>query len=159
MTADAIQTDDIARAVPMFVKHQRSDDDTLLDAIVALGIDQKRAVALLDFMPIAFFHVITDGKIADLPDHYVRYSADQKPIGNVLFANDPIYVAARHYAENDCESDDLAPVSMRSAEFNAMNDMLTKGTPMEQIRLGPSVIMDYVPDDSSDATRPWWRFW
>ncbi len=159
MTADAIQSDDIARVVPLFAEHQHSDDDTLLDAIVSLGIDQQRAIALLDFMPIAFFHVVATGKIAGMPDHYVRYSADQKPIGNVNFVDEPTYVAARHYAENEYETDGLDPVSMRSAEFNAMNEMLHKGTPMERIRLGPSVIMDYAPDEQSEAARPWWRFW
>ncbi len=159
MTADAIQAVDIARVVPLFAKHQRSDDDTLLEAIVGLGVTQEQAIALLDFMPIAFFHVIAGVKIADMPDHYIRYSADQKPIGNVRFVDEPTYVAARHYAENGYETDGLDPVSMRSAEFNTMNEMLHKGTPIERIRLGPSVIMDYAPDDSSNATRPWWRFW
>ena len=159
MTSDEVQSDLIARVVPLFAEHQHSDDDTLLDAIVALNIDRQQAVALLDFMPIAFFHVVADGKIADIPDHYVRYSSDQNPIGNVLFVDEPIYVAARHYAENEHETGGHDPVSMRSAEFRAMNGMLHKGTPMGRIRLGPSVIMDYTPDDSPTTDRPWWRFW
>ena len=159
MTADAIQAVDIARVVPLFAKHQRSDDDTLLEAIVGLGVTQEQAIALLDFMPIAFF-----------PRHRWRQDRGHagslhpifcgpKPIGNVRFVDEPTYVAARHYAENGYETDGLDPVSMRSAEFNTMNEMLHKGTPIERMRLGPSVIMDYAPDDSSNATRPWWRFW
>lgn len=159
MTSDDVQSDLIARVVPLFAEHQQSDDDTLLDAMVALDINRQQAVALLDFMPIAFFHVAADGKIADIPEHYLRYSSDQKPIGEVRFADEPIYVAARQYAENEYECEGLDPVSMRSAEFNAMNAMLHKGTPMERVRLGPSVIMDYAPEEPPGPSRPWWRFW
>lgn len=157
MATDVVQSDLISRVVPLFAEHLQSDDDTLLDAIIALGIDQRQAIAILDFMPIAFFHVAADGKIADMPDHYVRYCADETPIGNVRFMDEPIYVAARHYAETECETDGLDPVLRRSAEFNAMNNLLNKGTPMERVRLGPSVFMDYVTQNSSSC--PWWQFW
>ena len=135
--------EDISKAISVFRRSPNSTDEDVYRQLVVDGIEARRAARLVEFLPIVYCRAI-------LRNSGVKFAATfrrQLPGGaseELPLTSDPVWTAAVAfaYAEVDqgVSGNDLLLVAARSAEFDAANQLLNKGSKLENIVFSPPVL-------------------
>lgn len=157
-------TDSIIKGVETFRDNLRADEQVLIQNLISQGIDEKTAGDLVDFIPIAFTRVGLDHLNIDFQD-YVQY-VDK--IGRVKekrkLIDIPIYAEAVRFAKEDAglfvDNEEFLTIESYSAEFKVINDMLNKGSRIEDLVISPVTMLagSNVIEDSEE-NKSWWQIW
>lgn len=156
----------IAKAVVLFRSSTEMDDEQVHRALVGAGIDRKLAARLVELVPMAYCRVLLAGTGARFPETFQRYRDDGTTTPATPLASEPVWVAALDFATQEFERglsrDDKLKVAGRSAEFRAANELLHKGSKLENLGFTPPVFMWPEEGPGSDPPvprKPWWRVW
>jgi hypothetical protein len=127
--------ENISRAVSMFRSSPKLDDVAIHRALAASGIEQQLAARLVEFLPIVYSRLLLADSGAQFSDEFRRPNGSYK---NGLLSSEPLWDAAMAFARAERErgvpAKDLFAVAARSAEFDAANQLLNKGSKLENIR-------------------------
>lgn len=161
---------DIAQAVEttvqLFVANPRTDVDGIADLLKEQGMDEDLIDDLVVFIPFAFGRTVFKG----LPfrDHYWLLNATTDRKVRKAFTDNEVYMAALEAAERKktegMNGDNFLCICAGSSEIRAMNQLLHKGSEIENIRfVEPSVFtdkdIDGEPAGLKRKAKPWWKFW
>ncbi len=157
-------TDSVIKSVETFRDNPRKDEEFLIQNLVNQGIDKKAAGDLVDFIPIAFTRVGLEPLNVNFQD-FVQF-VDKK--GNIVekkkLLDIPIYIEAVRFAKEDAglfiDNDEFLTIESYNAEFKVINDMLNKGSRIEDLVISPVTMLagnDVIKD--SEENKSWWQIW
>ncbi len=122
--------------------------------------------SLVELVPMAYCRVLLADMGTRFPETFQRYRGDGTTTPARPLASEPVWVAAMDFAKREIESglsrNDKLRVAGRSAEFRAANELLYKGSKLEDLGFTPPVFMwpEEGPDSDPPVPRkPWWRVW
>src|SRR5213082_218668 len=144
--------DDIAKAVALFRSSLELDDEVVYILLVRQGIERKRASRLVEFLPIVYCRLILRNSGARFSDRFQRLLPGDA-VREEAFADDPLWNETFAFAQREVEhgvsAKDLLAVAMRSADFDAANQLLNKGSKLRDLVFAPTVFM--WPDDGPET--------
>ncbi len=118
-------------------------DEEIYQVLVSKGIARRLAARLVEFLPTAYCRVILEPTGARFPGTFQRTQTDGTTTPQIPLTSEPVWVAALEYACREIKQglsrDDKLRVAGRSAEFRTANDLLRKGSKLENIAFAPAV--------------------
>ena len=107
---------------------------------------------------MAYCRVLLADTGARFPETFQRYRDDGTTTPAMPLASEPVWVAAMEFAKREIERglsrDDKLRVAGRSAAFRAANELLHKGSKLEDLGFTPSVFMWPEEGPGSDSPVP-----
>jgi hypothetical protein len=131
---------DTSRAVAVMHRMHDRPDEEIVDALVSLGAEKRHAIALVDFLPIAFgrpvlaklgVRVSETGEI-----HEGEATRTLRLLDDPVFA-DAAALANAAYEHGTMPADVFRALALRGAELGAVNQALSKGSKAEDLLLSP----------------------
>ena len=114
--------DDISKAIATFRAFPNLDDYAMYRALVAAGVDHRRAAHLVEFLPLVYSRLIFRNSGA-LFSHTFRRSLPEGRFQEQPLASEPLWNEAVTFAnaegERGVSGQDLLAIGARSAEFDA----------------------------------------
>ena len=147
----------ISQAVTVLRGSQSLDDDRAYHALVETGIAPHLAARLIEFLPIAYCRLILANSGAQFPDTFRRGLADGSFEERAL-SLEPVWSAAVAYAREEAargvSHQDLLAIAGRSAEFDAANQLLNRGSKLENVVFTPTLLVwsENGPEDSNEGS-------
>jgi hypothetical protein len=129
--------DQISIAVSVFRNSSGKHDVELYPELVKMGIDRKLSARLVEFLPIAYCRVTLANSGARFAKTFQRqlptgaFSAEQP------LSSEPIWDVAMEFARAGVSRKDLLALAGRSAEFDAVNQLLNRGSKLGEIKFTP----------------------
>jgi hypothetical protein len=142
----------ISTAVAAMRRFPSLGDVKLYRMLVADGLKAALAARLVEFLPMAYCRLLLKDSGVRFPNTFQRRQARGKSSSERLLSSEPVWNAviafARDEAARGISPDDLLAVAGRSAEFQAVNQLLNNGSQLRNIALTPTVLMwrDEGPD-------------
>lgn len=137
----------IRRAVAMFRKLANSDDGQVCSALIESGVQPEIAEKLVMFLPIAYGRVVLK-KIGIRFSDSFKHPLNDGTLVEHAFADEPIWRAIVECACDEVSrgisGEHLLSVAARSAEFDAVNQLLNAGSTPANIVLTPPVILWHI---------------
>lgn len=128
---------DIANAVSVFRTSPSLGEDEIYRALVKDGMERHRAARLVEFLPMVYCRLILQKSGAQFPTTFRRTLPDGTSSEHPM-SSDPVWNDAVAFARAEVESgvsgQDLLIVAAHSAEFDAANQLLNRGSKLEDIR-------------------------
>ncbi|SKA09287.1 hypothetical protein [Sediminibacterium ginsengisoli] len=119
--------DKINKAIHLLIDNDNLADDELFNLYIANGIDQQSADDILIFLPVVFIrHMLPKVK---WPETYNELAKNNQIIQKKYsdsFAYNIIYKITEKYFNDRPNPEVILKIAGRSAEFNALNSLLTK---------------------------------
>jgi hypothetical protein len=138
--------DAVGIAVEALQSHAHLPDDQVIQALVERGIAAAQAVRLVQFVPIAFCRFVYRSSGIQFDENYVVVGPDGQPKGKSPLGNEPIFREATANCEIALATGEreqyFMPVAARSGGFQAITQLLQKGSTPENIRTGPPLIRE-----------------
>ena len=160
----------IQTAAEILAQNAQLDDDGIMRLLTERGLEKKLAIDLYLFLPTAFTRAMFEGRGPTFqPTYRVVDPKSGKRDAHRYDAN-PVYVearrVARHWLADPERRQQCLNIAGRSAELDALNNLLHKGSKLENIRFVESQIpayeSDYLrsqPPEVEHRKRPWWKLW
>jgi hypothetical protein len=134
----------VALAVAALQAPVQAEDEEIIRALTAQGVEERRAVRLVQFVPIAFCRFVFRGSGVQFADDYVVLGPDGQPAAQLPLAEDEVFREATAHCEAAAAAGQGAPyflpVAARSGGFRAIQELMQKGARPEDIRTVPPVI-------------------
>ena len=135
--------ENISKAVAIFRTSPYSEDVEVYRRLTADGVDPQVAARLVEFLPIAYSRLILASSGARFSNTFRRMLSDGTHQTRLL-SSEPVWNAAVAFALGEAERNvpgrDLIAVAAHSAEFHAANQLLQKGSKLEDLILTPPVL-------------------
>jgi hypothetical protein len=133
---------DVKKAINIIGKEKSLENDDLLTLLKQNGIEENSGIEIITFLPIAFVRKwLAD---VDWPKTYLEQYSDSKRISK-RFSDNHQYLTMEkivdHYWNNKPNNDVIVNIAGRSAEFNAINQLLNDGGKMADIKMTETVII------------------
>jgi hypothetical protein len=134
--------EDISRAAGLFRSSPNLGDEGIFGTLVKQGIERELAARLVEFLPLAYCRLILRNSGAHFSETFRRAlpgsGSQEKPL-----SSEPVWRAVVTFASTEVErgvsGNDLLLVAARSAEFHAANQLLDKGSKLENLAFAPPV--------------------
>ena len=133
------------KAVAIFRESPDSSDDETYRRVVAAGIEPKHAARLVEFLPLAYCRLILTGTGTRFSDmlrtrqHNASLSHGQKLASKPLWTEIMSFARAEQAA--GVAGKDLLAIASHSAEFDAVNRLLNRGSKPEDLALSTAVLV------------------
>ena len=128
------------------------ENDEIHRMLVTDGLDPRTAEKLVVLLPMAYCRILLADSGAKFPTTFCRRLPDARISAEQPLSSEPLWERAVEYARAEIERgvspNDLLAVAGRSAEFDAANQMLHKGSKLADIIFTPSVLI--WPEDGPD---------
>jgi len=132
----------IARALTIFRESPDFDDESVYRALVDRGIERSLAARIVEFLPIAYCRVLLLNSGVQFSNTFVRAAS---PLKIQSLSCEPVWIPFLAYAESEIRAGAdrraMLMVAGRSAEFQAINRMIDKGTELKNLVLTPISLM------------------
>jgi hypothetical protein len=145
----------VSQAVAMMKAQSGQEDHTVIEALVASGIDSNDAEWLVALLPVAFTRVLFKSGGPSFADTYQCMREDGSVSGEHRLSDEPIFVHALAIADT-ADRETMLAVAGRSAELNAINKALHAGSKLENLVLSPPI---FLRASRLQSAKPWWKFW
>jgi hypothetical protein len=148
--------------IDYLLSHPQADDEAVVNALKEAGIGEYRAFELVLWVPMAFGRAVLERPDFKLPSTFQLMASDGQKFLRRRFSDEPVYVEAHRIATALAEPGfSFLVIGGRSAEFQAVNEALLKGSELKNLVPAEPVVS--FPDQSSqprrDTKKPWWKFW
>ena len=134
---------DISRAIAIFRNSPNLRDEDVFRVLVEQGTTRDLAARLVEFLPMAYCRLILRNSGARFSDTFRRTLPTGRSQEKRL-DSEPIWHAAVSFANAEADQgisgNDLLIVAERSAEFHAANQLLNKGSKLENLEFTPPVL-------------------
>jgi len=132
----------IASALKIFRESPELDDENVFRALVDRGVERSLAARIVEFLPIAFCRVLLLNSGVQFSNSVVRAASPRKIQS---LSCEPVWIPFLAYAESEIRGGgarrEMLMVARRSAEFQAINQMLDKGAELKNLVLTPISLM------------------
>jgi hypothetical protein len=133
----------ISRTVAIFRSAPNLSEVEIYRKLVNEGLERPLAARLVEFVPMAYCRLLLEKSGAQFVDSFQRVTPDglsrERPL-----ASEPIWIAAMAFAHaevrNRVPSSDLLAVAGCSAEFQAANVLLHKGSSLQNLAFTPPLL-------------------
>jgi hypothetical protein len=133
--------DQISRAVALFRNSPNKDDVELHSELVKMGIDRKLSARFIEFLPVAYSRVMLANSGARFTEAFQRRLPTGALSAKQPFSSDRVWDAVLEFAHAEVargvSGKDLLALAGRSAEFDAVNQLLNRGAKLENIKFTP----------------------
>jgi hypothetical protein len=134
---------DIATAVALLRTSPDLDDEALFAQLLGKGVERRTAARLIEFLPMAYTRIAIGNSGVRFPETFDRRLQDGTT-QQYSFSSEPIWLAALAYARSEAENgasrNELLAIAARSAEFDAIQQLLTSGSKLQHILLTPALL-------------------
>ena len=135
--------EEISRAVTIFRSSPNLKDEEVFVALINRGTEKELAARLVEFLPMAYSRLILSKSGARFADTFRRNLpggvSQEKPL-----SSEPVWGAVVSFARAEVESGvsgrDLLLVAAHGAEFHAANQLLEKGSKLDNLVFTPPVL-------------------
>lgn len=156
---------EVKRCVQMMTHGPHAEIHELVRALVAGGITEIEAEALIALVPIGFAHAALDGTGVELPSDFLIRNPDTVEPVRASFAEDPVFQSATRLARNMLATEssrrDALKIVARSAEWATLRQLCPEGNDFSGCGLVEPVLMrvpiEYLQTVKRIRSR--WRFW
>ena len=128
----------ITSALTIFRNSPELDDESVFWELVGKGVEKSLAARMVEFLPIAYCRVLLLNSGVRFSNSFIRGSKTQS------LSLEPVWVPVLAYAESEIRgaatNQDIILVAGRSAEFQAINEMLNKKAELKNIVLTPILL-------------------
>ena len=133
---------EVKKAINIIGREKSLENDDLLTLLNQNGIEENNGIEIITFLPIAFVRKwLAD---VDWPKTYLEQYSDSKRISK-RFSDNHQYLTMEkivdHYWNDKPNNDVIVNIAGRSAEFNAINQLLNDGGKMADIKMTETVII------------------
>jgi hypothetical protein len=126
----------IARALKIFRESPELDDEGAFRALIDRGVERSIAARIVEFLPIAYCRVLLLNSGVQFSNSFVRAAS---PLKIQSLSSEPVWIFCLAYAESEIRGGtarrEMLMVAGRSAEFQAINQMLEKGAEPKNVAL------------------------
>ena len=133
---------DVKKSIDIIANSKSLDSKELLNSLVKNGIEERAAVEIVLFLPIAFIRKwLTD---VHWPKTYLECYPNSKRVSRRFSDNQQFTVMEKvvdQYWNEELDKDVILSIAGRSAEFDAINQLLHDGGKLEDIKLTETVII------------------
>jgi translation initiation factor RLI1 len=141
-TLPANFSEQVQKAIKLLGEEGRLENEDVLTLFTSNGIGKTAAVELLLFLPVAFVRRL----LPDLKWHktYIEYVSDKTQIERTYEETasfQTISEITEHYFQNSPQQDVVLKIAGRSAEFNAINELLKDGGKLEDVEISKTVFI------------------
>jgi len=138
-----LTNEDISRAVGLFRSSPNLGDEAVFAALLKQGMGKELAARLVEFLPMVYCRLILRNSGARFSEMFRRAlpggGSQEKPL-----SSEPVWRAVVTFASAEVErgvsGNDLLLVAARSAEFHAANQLLDRGSKLENLAFTPPVL-------------------
>jgi len=135
----------ILKAVAIFGESPDSSDDEIYRRVVAAGIEPKHAARLVEFLPMAYCRLILTGTGTRFSDIFRRRQHNGSLSHEQKLASEPLWTEIMSFARAEqaagVAGKDLLAIASHSAEFDAVNRLLNRGSKPEDLALSTAVLV------------------
>lgn len=136
--------EDISRALAVFRNSPAAGENELFQSLVRIGIDRRCAKRLVVFIPMVYCRMLLSASGARFSNSFRKRLADGSLSSEELLSADPFWEPVITFAKADMErgitKEDLLLLAGRSAEFDAANQLLNRGSKLEDIAFTTAVL-------------------
>ncbi len=120
------------------LKHSTSlDDVAICRVLVAKGVERRSASRLVVFLPMVYCRLLLTNSGARFSNKYRSTFPDGTVSPDKLLVDEPLWNDAMEFAkaeiENGVSGQDVLNIAGRSAEFHAANQLLERGSKLENL--------------------------
>jgi hypothetical protein len=134
----------ISKTVAIFRELPDASDDEIYHKTIAAGIEPKHAARLVEFLPMAYCRLLLAGTGPRFSDMLQRRRHDGGLSHEQTLAAEPLWTEIMSFARAEqgrgVPGKDLLALAARSAEFDAVNQLLNRGAKPEDITLSTVVL-------------------
>jgi hypothetical protein len=134
----------ISKTVEMFRKAPNVSDDEMYRKMIAAGIKPKRAARLVEFLPIAYCRLILAHTGVRFSSMFRRRRHDGSLLHEQMLTSETLWTEVTAFARAEQGSGvpgkDLLAIAARSAEFDAVNQLLNRGARPQDVVLSSVVL-------------------
>jgi len=135
----------ISRGVDIFRKSPDASDDDIYRKTIAAGIESKHAARLVEFLPMAYCRLILSGRGTRFSVMFRRRQHDGSLSHEQALSSEPLWAEIMSFASAEqaagAAGRDLLAIASHSAEFDAVNQLLNRGSKPEDIALSTAVLV------------------
>jgi hypothetical protein len=128
---------DIRKAVAVIRDSPTLDDVAIYKMLVADGVERKSAAQLVVFLPMVYCRLLLANSGARFSNKYRNTLSDGSMSPVKLLVTEPLWNEAMQFAKAEIEGgisgQDVLAIAGRSAEFHAANQLLERGSKLENI--------------------------
>jgi hypothetical protein len=132
----------ISKTVAIFRESPDASDDDIYRKAMAAGIEPKNAARLVEFLPMAYCRLMLASTGTRFSVMFRRRQHDGSLSHEQTLASEPLWSEIMSFAKAEhVASKDLLAIAAHSAEFDAVNKLLNRGSKPEDISLSTAVLM------------------
>lgn len=143
----------IATALTIFRNSPDLDDESVFRALVHKGVERSLAARIVEFLPIAYCRVLLRKSGVQFSNSFIRVGS---PLETQSLSSIPLWSSLVAYAESEpgrgATSQQILMVAGRSAEFQAINEMLDTKAELKNLVLTP-IRLPWPEDGPDTGTR------
>jgi hypothetical protein len=144
----------LALAAALIRQFPLDTDDHLCRRLIVAGISAVCSARLIEFLPLAYCRVLLRGTGIRFSADFQRVLADGTLSPSRPLASEPLWNAAMEFAARQVQAgmsqQDLLAIARRSAEFDAVNQLLNRGSAPEDLILQPVIFSSSLAGDVDD---------
>jgi hypothetical protein len=138
LNADILQALVVLRSSPV------GGESEIFQKLVEIGIERRCAARLVVFIPMAYCRVLLSAKGVQFSNSFRQRLPDGTLSSEELLSSDPFWEPVLTFAKADVQrgiaKEDLLLLAGRSAEFDAANQLLKRGSKLEDIAFTAAVL-------------------
>jgi hypothetical protein len=135
----------ISETVAIFRELPDASDDDIYRKTIAAGIEPKHAARLVEFLPMVYCRLILASTGTRFSVMFRRRQHDGSFSHEQTLASEPLWAEIMSFARAEqaagAAGKDLLAIASHSAEFDAVNKLLRRGSKPEDIALSTAVLM------------------
>jgi len=133
----------IVYAVTLFRESQNCSNDKIFDQLVAANVGRLDAARLVDLLPLAYCRIMLADSAVRFMNQFHRKLTDGRLSPERALESEPLWREVLQFAEAErkqaVKSENLMALAARSPEFHAINELLERGSKLEDIALSAPV--------------------
>lgn len=132
----------ITKAIDIFSKGEDIDSKEIIKEIESCGVNYKEAVDIFLFTPMVFTHLMLPSvKWSDWFVDWIDENTQVRLKLSETSSYQQVLRTVKEYLKNGRHSSIILKVASRSAEFQAINELLNKGEKLDDMRLTDAVLI------------------
>src|SRR5258708_7764460 len=134
----------VSKTVDIFRSSTLLQDAEIYQTLVVRGVQPDDAGRLVEFLPMVYCRLIFADRGVRFSDTFRRILQDGSVSQEQPFSSQPVWNAAMTFAREEIKrgvlKEDLLAIAGRSAEYDAVNQLLQKGSKLQNIVLTTPVL-------------------
>lgn len=148
--------EDISRALIAFRNSPAAGENEIFQALVKSGVERRCAARLVVFIPMAYCRMLLSASGVRFSNNFRQRLPDGSLSSEELLSADPFWEPVLAFAKADMErgitKEDQLLLANRSAEFDDANQLLNRGSKLEDIAF-TAAVLNWVEDGTDGDTQ------